>query len=75
MTEPKVTGWYGRDQTPARKGLYQRYRPIGSGQVFWSYWTGKQWGLLSAEPYRAYLWRDQSSSFQRVRWRGLAEKP
>lgn len=75
MSQPKLTGWYGRDQTPARKGLYQRYRPIGSGQVFWSYWTGKHWGSFAEDPYRAYLWRAKRSFFQRAPWRGLAERP
>lgn len=75
MSAPKVTGWYSGDQVPARKGVYQRDRPQLSSLVMCSYWTGKHWGLLAQDPQRAFLWRKSRSSFQRARWRGLAEKP
>ena len=69
----KLTDWIPGKVKPVRVGVYQR--EYDSGDVQYSYWNGKFWGLYGVTPKEAELDRSFSSRAQTLPWRGLAEKP
>lgn len=66
----KYTDWFDGDIKPVRKGVYQRY---GFGDIVYSYWTGKYWGMKSGTVASANACRGKSAN-QNHKWRGLIEK-
>ena len=69
----KLTDWIPGNVKPVRVGVYQR--EYDSGDVQYSYWNGKFWGLYGETPKEAESWVDTPSTGQTLPWRGLAEKP
>lgn len=67
-----VTQWFDEITKPARKGVYQRKDYFGGA---YSYWNGTWWGFMQLSPSAAFESRAFPSYFQRLPWRGLAEKP
>ena len=69
MGRPKLSDWQDGNTKPTEIGVYQRRH---YGQLFWSYWHGEFWSILT--PSRAQAHRDATRPFrgqyQDVQWRG-----
>ena len=70
----KTTPWFPGDVKPVRVGVYHRAGRV-RGQYLFSYWNGDYWCCLAVDAGRAAaLGRSRiSSTFQRIKWRGLTE--
>jgi hypothetical protein len=65
-----LTPWFPAETKPVRKGPYMIH---GTYRNSWySYWTGKHWGLIETSPNRAFIFRKYASLCQHKRWRGLS---
>lgn len=73
MSEPKLTPWFDGRVKPMLAGVYE-VQP-GHGRRFFSYWTGRYWMFHAHSVERAFMFRDQLSSYDVSMWRGLAEPP
>lgn len=69
----KKTEWFPADVKPVRVGVYQR--EYWSTCIGFSHWDGERWGAGYDEFSLAAEHAGTRSSFQELRWRGLAEKP
>lgn len=71
----KLTQWFPIRINPKHKGVYQI---VGTGTIWYSKWTGKQWNLTCSDIHRAAK-ENKKSNFcyngQIKSWRGLAVKP
>lgn len=72
--EPKLTKWFGPDMKPTIPGVYETLdeeKIIG-----FQLWKGEFWGRYGYSVDDAVRSDDgRRSMYQKVRWRGLAEKP
>ena len=75
--ESPLTPWFASWAKPDLPGVYQRARlhSIQSGEIGYSFWDGKSWGLISRTPVLAVKRRRLTSMFLDAYWRGLAEDP
>jgi hypothetical protein len=73
------TGWYERDQTPGRPGVYERRLKKKAGpRIVYSYWNGEAWSVRLRHPEDAGALHNGTphpSKKQRLPWRGLAHDP
>lgn len=56
---------------PVHEGMYKRISP--QGNVVWSYWGGKFWGLFGSDKNRAYQRKHKASKKQSLPWIALAQ--
>ena len=70
---PKLTEWFGREVNPTIPGVYQT--DVMGSWTFYQHWDGCKWGLYASLPEHAAENKSSPSFYQRVHWRGLAEKP
>ena len=67
------TSWFPGSVEPTRVGVYQRL--TAGGDILYSHWNGKRWGLFHPDTSGAELWSRFESAFQSRSWRGLAKEP
>jgi hypothetical protein len=71
----KLTEWFPGDVKPVRPGVYEREFGGGSPNGYgFSRWTGSRWAWRGRTPEEAAASKFLSQN-ERIRWRGLAEKP
>jgi hypothetical protein len=78
MSAPKLTPWFPGHIKPVRPGVYQTLQNCDGVGPFLQYWNGRFWGLMCRPNNGIDLperWKNDSSSNQHCRWRGLAEEP
>lgn len=68
----KVTQWFKGDEKPVHIGAYQRAQ-ANKRIIGYSYWNGKEWGVLSTTPYEAWRLSKVASVLQELQWRGKAK--
>jgi hypothetical protein len=69
----KKTPWFPGTAKPVHVGVYERTYPLWQS-VYYARWDGKRWYCFCHSPAEAA--RDKvPSDYQKLPWRGLAEKP
>jgi hypothetical protein len=72
MRKPKLSPWISGRIKPALVGVYERaVADTFSGR--YSYFDGKRWGVSHYTPALAERNKSISSTWQNLKWRGLAE--
>ena len=69
----KYTPWFDGSVKPVRDGVYET-DSLGSKKACYQHWNGIFWGLASTSPFIAFARKDDMSSFQNDKWRGLKTK-
>ena len=69
----KLTPFFAGYVKPARPGVYERMSE-NTGMMYYSRWNGHTWFSLN-ENVRVAADSPFISSYQRLKWRGLAKKP
>lgn len=67
-----LAGPFPASTQPSHPGPYRRdYQ----GRQFWSYWTGRTWGMMGKNLKRAVTRKDKASSVQTgCPWYGISQK-
>jgi hypothetical protein len=71
--KPRLTEWFGPEAKPTIPGVYQT--DVFTLSTVYQKWDGHRWGSYANSVMRAENDGDCASGCQRVKWRGLAEKP
>lgn len=74
MAKPKLTKWFPREVKPVRVGVYETDANFYKGYQRFQHWNGEFWNSYCTTIQSASTETDYSS-YQNVRWRGLAEQP
>lgn len=70
----KTTDWIPGDIKPVHPGVYQ-VRPPRWIETVYAHWNVQWWGDCAYSPEWAKRYQHKRNDIQRLRWRGLAEKP
>lgn len=73
--EEKLTEWFNGSVKPMRVGVYQRRDWADLEDHGYSYWDGKNWGVLGDDPDDAMVWARAITNYPELPWRGLARRP
>ena len=68
----KLTKWHRAGIKPVHIGIYE-VEP-DSSSPWYSYWDGKEFGWMERDINKALL-HSNWCFYERLKWRGLAEKP
>lgn len=72
----KLTPWFDHKKRPVHVGVYQVLPPRWCrDHTLYAYWNGRWWGLFSYDPGWAPVYKTMRNDIQRMKWRGLTEKP
>ena len=68
----RLTEWFGPQVKPTIPGVYAT---DASPFAVYQHWDGRTWGKYAGSPEGAANSKRDPSRYQRIKWRGLAEKP